>query len=74
MVEPAIPHGILISTVMKQANRGQMLLSEMANPVVDMKLTTWKIPVMNESPPVKPADDIFSDNATRREAIRMVST
>ena len=40
VVEPAIPQGTVISTVIRQAKSGQVLLSDIANPVVDIELTT----------------------------------
>ena len=63
-----------MSTVIMQAKSGQVLLSDMANPVVDIELTTWKTPVMNDSPHVNPAELIFMENATSKAATNMVPT
>ena len=74
VVDPAIPHGIVIRIVMMQAKSGQVLLSDIAKPVVEMELITWKNPVMNDCPQVKPVPWNFNESETNKAEMTMDKT
>ena len=60
-------------TISTAANAGHVLLSDIANPVVEIELTTWKIPFMIESPQENSDPFIFNDIAIITEAITIIS-
>ena len=74
VVEPAIPQGTVIRTVIMQAKSGQVLLSDIAKPVVDMALITWKNPVINDCPQVKHVPWNFNESETNKAEMTMDKT